>query len=565
MEEDKPTLLFVNKTQDSDDLSKSEGEEKNRILSHVQTNRWGKQRKRKLKTSGPAPWKSYTSLIRLSEDEPPAERLSAAGPSGKKNGTPETRHTIPNREHKHDRDLTLVQDQIQTFYTRLAEVYPPQNASDPFHVTAGGVQINAAHHAMLHVTFRHIARANFLSEAFAPRSVIARRQEMRHNRGMTERLRNCVEHELLLYSTLAYASSLLSWMAGVTLDSRPPEYFAAKALPALRSQLSRYGSNRHPDTWFMFSLYSLSASSMWDMVPRLWASNCPPRYMNLRFAKATKPEAACQGARAHLNAIRHFVNDSGGWNTLDPYLMESIVMAGKYLTLSDMQPPVVHYSAFDPGEMNREMSKRLDIPEGTFPGLGRNFQGTTICSDLREIIKQGVDFIRVSTHAWSMSNTSTDIETWLFLRLHALIYRLLSQDIEGLSPLDNSVRLGILTLLLSCIENPGSKLCTADMVAPHLRRALESFNPPVEDEQHNRVRLWCLCMGAMSIFPSSADRGWYVCSTAALALSVLPDRSESAFEAELHSFLLLPSRQGARLSALVDELRSGYNLALRDI
>ncbi|KAH8890080.1 hypothetical protein GQ53DRAFT_824730 [Thozetella sp. PMI_491] len=555
MEDDAKGLLFVNKTQDSADLSHSKGDEKYLIQSHVQSNRRRKQRKERAPGKDPQPWEGYTSLLRADSSE--VAPLAETSKGQRLELRPRGRRSPPSKGFPPNQEPPITPQQLLQFLSRLGSVYPSENSADPFYTTVGGDDVKAAHHAMLDYTFRHTARGNFLSESFAPRSAVAHRAEMRHNHTMAERLRNCVERENLLYSTLAYASGCLAWMEGISLDGRLPEYFLDKALPAVREQMARVGSSSPPDTWFIFSLYSLMAVQTWDDVPELWMRHCPARYSYLKSLQANPSYQPGAKSRMHFSAIAGYVDMMGGWGTQDPYLMESIILLGKFLAFLDGKPPVIHYSVFDPGFMSAELHKTLDAPHESLSRLGTGFFELPMCAELREIVPWVADFVWTAEVAWSSTTVTGEVETWLFLRLQALLYRFLLQDAGGWTLRDSSLRFALLVFLLHSTENSGSKLCATEFLAVYLRQSLERFlPPPAEDAQFRRAHFWCLCTGAMVSRPSSPLREWYVEAIARHALTTLPERSEGSFEAELQCFLFLSSRQGTALSELVDDVIS---------
>ena len=85
--------------------------------------------------------------------------------------------------------------------TRLPRSYPSDNGSDPFNATAVGA--DARHHIILEVTFSQRTQVVFLAEAFASHPAMRQGFSRRHDRVIAERLRRCVEDEMVMYSTMA--------------------------------------------------------------------------------------------------------------------------------------------------------------------------------------------------------------------------------------------------------------------------------------------------------------------------------------------------------------------------
>jgi hypothetical protein len=70
-------------------------------------------------------------------------------------------------------------------------------------------------------------------------------------------------------------------------------------------------------------------------------------------------------------ALVRLVEDSGGWDSVDSYVLESSILADKYLALYEMTIPVIPLT-WDPGPMPKARQDELQIqPHSTLPQLGK--------------------------------------------------------------------------------------------------------------------------------------------------------------------------------------------------
>ncbi|UKZ74492.1 hypothetical protein TrVFT333_002161 [Trichoderma virens FT-333] len=300
------SLLFVNKTQTSQVLSRSKASERAAILSHVQNNR----RKHEAEASHRSkPWSKFVTTLSTSDDSKGSETDAVelkfvAFVEGAK----------PRKQWE--------KKDIQSLSTALT---PSYNSSDPFHCTIANM--DAGTHAILHITFSHASRANFLAESFAPSYMLLHQLPTRHDAMFQLRLKRCVEDEKLMYSTLAYGSSLLGWMMGRFDSSKQPEYFLGKALRAVQNYLAVPGYK--VDDWLLLSMYALAVTEMWNGLPVMWKRS--PQRHAMVSKLGSHGFAAC---RMHLKALIQIVNNAGGWEQFDPYILDSVVLADRYMAIS---------------------------------------------------------------------------------------------------------------------------------------------------------------------------------------------------------------------------------------
>lgn len=424
-------------------------------------------------------------------------------------------------------------------FTHLPQVYPTNNASDPFHSTVAGS--DASTHAMLHYAFASFTKETFLAECFAPRSVASRRTYMRHSHIIQQRLERCVEDKMLMYSTLAYGCSALAWTKGKLAADRSPEYFIGHALQAVRVRLSQ--PDHTSDTWLILSIYALAITELWNGIPEMW-TKFPARYTS-----ATKTVRRCLDAsRTHLHALLLLVEGAGGWQNVEPYVMESSILAAKYLARNELTTPVVPLT-WDPGPMPPMKRDELQLQKyDNLSDLGKNLTQSSTNLKLQQILRDIIKYTRTAHSAWlADADLTLELESWLFLRLQALSYRLLSLDwLEGV---DNCIRIATLVYLFHGIEYDGGQL-SALTTLRHLRSALVDatfWNTSFDRE----LLFWCLCTGAMTSQPSH-ERDWFVDRLAPCFGDMLPrDATEQALIDRLTPYLFLTSKQGSQLRWLL--------------
>ncbi|KAJ3523841.1 hypothetical protein NM208_g12297 [Fusarium decemcellulare] len=487
MDPGKQNLLFINKDSSSTSLSRSRGGEHAFILSHV-------QRRRRQGAAPDQPWLQHTSQFAFDE---------------------ETNTTSSDDDRP-----------------QLLASSPSNNGSDPFHCTIAA--IDAGNHAMLHFTFDQGAKLTFLAEAFAPSALVGRDTKMRHEWAINERLKRCVDDEALMYSTLAYGSCCQGWMAGVIERERPPEYFIDRALQAVRTRLEDTQELRI-DNWLALSIYSLAITEFWSHTPALW-TRCPARYS----AMMNNPKPGASAARTHLGALLRVVNNAGGWSQFDPYVLESTILADKFLALDEFKTPIVPLT-WDP------ISISPGHVESTTPTrLGQDLLGKSVSLDLGMVLQDIIDYVHYAVGYWSGGERHKNIETNLFLKLQALTYRLL--HLQDLQKTDDCIRLAALTFLFNATQYHGSQ-ASARTLVPRLRQALLDAHF-WSDEFDESIRFWCLYTAAMTT-EASPDKDWFLCMIQRFCFPLALDYQVGE---RLRGYLFLPDRQGAQLSVLKDKL-----------
>lgn len=554
-----PQLLFINKTQSSEVLTRSfEPDEKSRILSHVQNRRRKDEAKRKRNA-----------------------RISATP------GNIESRlDTQPNPDRPSEEDQKY---QTITRLAVLSTYRPSHNSSDPFYSTAAGRDVGS--HALLHLTFSQAAKMNFLSEAFAPPSVFLSSIPMRHDRVMQARLHRCIQDPLLMYATLAYGSSCLAWMFGVYDPARPPEYFLVKAISLARRRIASLptpdptrapapSQNPSPNPhlqhgqdageeeaeeiqWLALAIYSLATTENWNHMPPLW-SRCPPQQ-----ALASRGDNFSAGAaETHLRALVRLVSSNGGWGAFDPYVLESAVLAAKYKSLWAMERPVVGLE-WAPGAV-----PPVSLPASGDAKAGKSLLSLPLTGELKTIIADIAEYTRMARAAWSTStpgpsravvHPSFALQNWLFLRLQSFQCRLMLLDEGLLSPLDECVRIVVLCFLLTSTHCHGAALMAARMasrIKPALAKA-RFWDRDGGSFWSSGLRFWCLCVGGIAA-GKTIEREWFLERISELAGDCNERGEMGVRDGEVgecvYGYLFLWDSHGPELSALLKQLPSDVAL-----
>jgi hypothetical protein len=255
-------------------------------------------------------------------------------------------------------------------------------------------------------------------------------------------------------------------------------------------------------------------------------------------------------------ALVRLVEDAGGWGSVDSYVLESSILADKYMALYEMTMPVIPLT-WDPGPMPKARQDELQIqPQSTLPQLGKKLLKVPMCHKLAQVIGDVIDFARMAHCTWSHADRLTSLdENWLFLRHQALVYRLLSLG-DSLQPLENCVRITTLLFLLNATEYHGAYV-SARMTLQHLISALVRARFWEEDDlgYEQGVVRWCICMGALTLEPSK-ERDWFRGMLVRFSLSSSSLWTEDAFQEGLEPYLFLAVKQKVQLSGLIESLFS---------
>lgn len=364
------------------------------------------------------------------------------------------------------------------------------------------------------------------------------------------RLKRCVEDEKLIYSTLAYGSSLLGWTMGHFHSGKQPEYFLDKALRSVRLYLSAPGYI--VDDWLLLSMYGLAITEMWNCMPTMW------RQLPERHAMASNlGSRGFSVCRMHLQTLLQVVDCAGGWDNFDPYVLDSVILADKFMAITSRKPPIIPVT-WDPGPLPAGTFQEFGIAEeelsAVLPRLGTGFHLESLSEDLNNILQDLAAYCRIASTAWSCSTTRPDIEGWLFRRSQSISYRLLLHALDrNAKHLDRCISLASLTFILTSIPARGPQMSAQD-VTLHLFDLLQEEQFLIEKANvPGGLWFWLLFMGCV-VSERSRHRLWFLERMADYCDEL--GLTESSFQERLEPYFFLPSRQGARMPAVLKYLSS---------
>ncbi|KAH8201794.1 hypothetical protein TruAng_004058 [Truncatella angustata] len=489
-------FLFINKEPSSLFLSRSSAVENSQILMHIHQRRRNGQK--------PQKWTKFASHLSVKAE---------------------------------------TQKQIDPNRTGLFRLYPRNNATDPFYCTVAAT--DAGIHSLLDHAFTHATIPTFLAEAYASPAVVQRRSRMRHVRTLSARKRQCVDNPALMYSTLAYGSSCLGWVTGQLDKKKSPEYFMDRALAEVRMQFSEIVSRA--DTWSLLTVYALAITELWIGLPNIWR-RCPDRQAAIL---QTDVSCALRASRTHLKALLRMIEHAGGWSAVDSYIRESAILADKYLSFTEATRPLTNYRAWDPGPMGGCIERTLVTPRFKDDRLGESLLQVSMCLELRSVVEEVIGYVQFAEESWSspvqMTEMQRETESWLFLRLQALIFRL--QCLENLVGIEECIRIIMTVFLLETTQYYGSWLCSLMTIQRAHSQLLEIYAVADQD-----FAFWFFCTVAMSHEPSR-EREWGAKNLAALRSNMCLELSEAAFAAKMETYLYIPRMQGAQLRDTVKRLK----------
>lgn len=247
-----------------------------------------------------------------------------------------------------------------------------------------------------------------------------------------------------------------------------------------------------------------------------------------------------------MKAVFHLAERAGGWSRIHPYVVESVVLADKYAALTYGTPPAMHPSVFDPGPaITWSQGGPCTITDDSFSTMGQGLSRASLSAPLLCAAEDVIEYVRTAHVCWLKCDALlAEIESWLFLRLQSLIYRLTL--LRDLQPLEDCVRLTVLVFLLHNTEYHGSKVSARTLVGP-LHAALVAASL-VPKGFRDPLLFWCLCTGAMTL--PSVEQKWFK-DTVVCNLSMLPEQTEEELEKALQPYIFLPDRQRTQLRALL--------------
>lgn len=505
------TLLFINKDSTSQSLSNSQAIEKTQILSHVQNIRWQNVKsKPEVLLAATAPAASQAQVVEIS-----TRAADMAKPFAQQ-------HSFPC-------------------------MTPSGNATDPFSATSVGQEVHINH--ILELGINRMAKPSCLANAYAPAKVAQQRTRMRHDHAVTERLRLCVSDKTLMYASLAVSSSRILWLSG-RFDV-PPDVFVGRALPAVRERIARL--NGPADTPLLLSVYALALTELWHGVDGI----LPLALHGIARHNAARREAC----RMHLAALRDLIQTVGA-GKVEPYVLEGAILGDKYLALAEGVPPLLCLD-WDPGpDPPKGPGEYWTLDRDLLPLGGAFFQSSVYSHALLSIIQDLVSYIQIAKLSWCQPVMTAKKESWLFLRLNALIYRLLQLD--DLSRLEDCVRHTILVFILTTTEYSGAQIAAIPVLGRLKTAVIELRAQEQQSHEPDReILFWILSTAALATMPTS-ERKWFRLEALAAAHAAGIELTVHAFQTVLERYLYLADRQTCNLSGFIDSMSRCLTQSLQE-
>ena len=493
-------FLFINKTPRSKSLSHSKPEERFNIHSHVHSKHHKNKRAIKIFQS-------------------PTERTNGQGLV-----VPEDR----DRE-RGPWNVAFGSKSVGLISPILAQ--PGMSYPDPFDCAA--ISIDPQEHRLLQYPFPAFIRISFTAEAMSmePEAIVYR--DFRHRKAITDRLQRCIVDQLTLYSTLAFCANCVRWAVGEqAIPDRPTEYYNLKAIEVLKHRLCK--SDAAPDSWLVMAIYALGVSDM-------WARNY-------------------EASTSHLQIIRHFVLKIGGMNSLEPYLMESLILGDKYLAIGKFAPPILPFD-WDPGRFPKQKWSKLTanvdfstLGSGALASGFFELDRSTLNPEVLAIVGDILEALRVA-YCLDTPRRISDPESqhWLFLRNQAFVYRLLILPTKP-GTLQECCRVALLVWLLKITAYFGPPL-TAKRLLSRLKAAICDLDD--EDLQRRpeaELLFWIQCLGAMTA-EYTVEREWFLRQTVESATLLKIKIEKEHFWQILGKYLRLNSEGGLQFARMVRAAR----------
>ncbi|KAK5048252.1 hypothetical protein LTR84_005922 [Exophiala bonariae] len=357
----------------------------------------------------------------------------------------------------------------------------------------------------------------FRAEALGrPSPANERPADLRHKNALSERIRNASQNDMLMVSTLAYASGAIGWRYGVCHEELPPEYLIQQTYRSIRKHLQQSGEVEEKLLW---SIYGLAAAEMWV----------------LNF----------DAAATHMRAIQVLISQLGGITKLTPLFLESIILGGKFLAIFTMAAPIP-LADFEPDGLPEGWPPQSIFSTALPPelrNLGTSFFAAGDLSALddwyRDILVDLVACVQISHYVSGRPNQSLELvhERWLYLKVQALNYRLLART--ELIGMQEAVRIATLLWVLSITDYVGAGL-TALFLLPKLQAALKTaqFKEPSSSRSLPGLYFWMSSLGAL------------VALSAAKQILISSSSPRDALYSQQFNFFSLHAAQTAHLIGL---------------
>ena len=442
---------------------------------------------------------------------------------------PRESRTINSHVQKTRKDTRLYKSRLRANARQsAARATPPQKTSpDPFDCAC--IKMDSMEHSILNYYLNVMHHATHTKSEPRVKRLLLRCSQMFKSRAV-EVIQDCLTNEAAMYSFLTSIVSHMERFNSVALRHGTTDYMV-KSLRVLHKHLD---GDRNLNVGIIMSIFHLCCAEMYRH--------------NL------------QAALIHMSTIKRLVDALGGLQSLEPHLMEIIVLGEVYLA-TDLLRPSMFPCVYDPGYLPRSPTAPAVQGLGPVTSLtetGRKLLSYTHCDivtpRLGLIISDLIDLIWVTQDEWSKDsdNSDTAVLRWIFFRNQALRSRLLGLELSDKR--GNALRICLLMWILMA-----TTLCGKKRVGKNNAPALKDALADIEDsswEGHNGLRTWILFIGATSTNDSKSDiHEWFV-----RELQATSD-SESDFEDKQQwlyqstgGFFYLDALQRPSLETLAQEL-----------
>jgi hypothetical protein len=455
-------LLFINKTAQSESLSRSQRKERHQIYRHVQPKNRGQKRKRhrKGRESSPPPETVTPDVEELSECG-----FEASGSSAiivKKE--PAVDYIGSGVAVELERALSSG-PHLQLSKKRSLTNLITNNATEPFDVFS--VPLTSENLVLLQY-FEYVSNP----KTWYPKSRMASNQ-LAPPQVLLSILQSCLENEMSTRTLLASMATQMLFLEGIT----PVKNNAALMQEAMVSVRKYIKNAPGPDERLILGIVLL--------------------------AYAEVHRANSKAARVHILAVKNLVDRLGGIKTMAPYLQWWIAAVDE-LTTIDLLPskPVFTPEEVDPGITNFEYggTKPLELGQTILYGLSDSL--ARIMLELRAV-RPTLDLAFSTTFTGEFQGPS-DLERWVHTRLWSIRTRLLALDTTD--KLSDSVRLA--ALVWAYMIAPPGRRRSMHVMAAKLRNAMESVASASWATSLD-LYYWVLIVGAIGSEKNVEDRNWF--------------------------------------------------------
>jgi hypothetical protein len=505
-------LLFINKTAQSESLSRSQRKERHQIYRHVQPKNRGQKRKRNRK--------GRESSISTATATPDVEELSDYASESSSSSA-----IIVKKEPAVDYVGTGVAVELERAlssgpHLQLSEKRSltnliTNNATEPFDVFS--VPLTSENLALLQY-FEYVSNP----KTWYPKSRMASNQ-LAPPQVLLSILQSCLENEMSTRTLLASMATQMLFLEGIT----PVKNNAALLQEAMVSVRKYIKKAPGPDERLILGIVLL--------------------------AYAEVHRANSKAARVHILAVKNLVDRLGGIKTMAPYLQWWIAAVDE-LTTIDLLPskPVFTPEEVDPGMSNFEYggTKPLDLGQTILHGLCDPL--ARIMLELRAV-RPTLDLAFSTTFTGEFQGPS-DLERWVHTRLWSIRTRLLALD--PTDKLSDSVRLA--ALVWTYMIAPPGRRRSMHVMAAKLRMAMESVVLAGWTASLD-LYYWVLIIGSIGSEKNIEDRDWFNHGILRLSAETKAIKSRltltvESIEEKLERVLYLQSVHGLVLNELVRDL-----------